>query len=677
MSDFFFGAGDFLFRHARELSLSHARAVSRVWLVGLVMASLFMAPVSQAREDGWIEKKRALFVEVESALKAGNRGPFKRHRETLATYPLYPYLVSRDLQGRLARVGEREMAGFLEAYGGTVPVAEKLRHRWLAQLARRGRWGRFLEHYRESVTVENKGNRCSHAFALIRSGRARQAEEQVRALWLVDFSQPPQCDLVFKWGFDQGVLTDDLVWDRALLAWGRGRVGLTDYLGGKLKGDARRWFNSLKQARYHPERTALEMRRQMGASPYAGDVMTFALRRLIRKDIAGAGAVWSRIKRGCGACLGLRTVEKEIGIAAARRLMPAEAYRWLSQLPPEYRDDESRYWRIRAALRMQAWKRVLASIDDLQGGGRSFFQWRYWRAHALSSLGRRDEAHQIWGRLSQQDDYYGYLSADRLGKSYSHSWVPLEFTEAEMAALDAYPAVARIRELLILDRPFDASRELLVLLEYLGARTKLKLAVAAGRWQWPIGAIRSIASSREGGGADDTVSLHFLQRFPTPYREIIEAESRRNEVPVEWIYGVMRRESAFVERIKSPAGALGLMQLRLSTAQAVASRLGLGKVSSRRVLLPKINVRLGAAYIRQLYRKSGGNFAVSLAGYNAGPTNARRWLKNAPVDDAAVWIDTIPIDETRLYVRAVLFYALVYRHRLGKPQMRLRELIKF
>ena len=653
----------------RTSGLSHVPAAVRTLPFCLLAASLFVAAAAAAADGEKLEKQRALFLEVESALKGGRRQPLRRHREALESYPLYPYLVYQDLRNRLAAAGEKEVTAFLDAYGGKLPVAEKLRHRWLTQLARRGRWTRFLEYYRESVTVENKDNRCYYATALIHGGRNVQAAEQVKSLWLVNFSQPSACDFVFDWGFRQGVVTDELVWKRALLAWERGRGGLVDYLGGKLKGDARRWFGSLKRARFHPRQTALKMADEFTTSPlYAGDVMVFALRRLTRKDAIQAGETWDEIKRRCSACFARRAVEKEIGVAAATKLAPDEAYRRLSQLPREYHDQASRYWRVRAALRLRDWRRVLAGVDALPSEERSAAQWSYWRARALAELSRHNEANRIWSRLARDDGYYGYLSADRLGKPYVYDLRPLAFTEAEMAALDAYPTVARMRELLIFDRPFAANRELLLALEYLDAATKLKLGVAADRWQWPMGAIRSLAS-----GASER---NFLQRFPMPYRGLVEKESRRAKVPMEWIYGIMRRESAFVKDVKSSAGALGLMQVRLGTARAVGARLGLGKLSAGKVLSPQTNVRLGTAYIKQLHRKNDGNLALSLAGYNAGPTNVRRWLKTASVPDVEIWVDTIPFEETRLYVRAVLFYALLYRRLLDQPPMRLRELMR-
>ena len=637
--------------------------------VCFIVLLISTTPPLQAHDGPGIKAQRTLFIKVESALKVGDRSLFKRHRKSLADYPLYPYLLHQDLSHRLARADEDEIADFLRAYGGKTPVAEKLRHRWLEQLAHRGRWGMFLEHHAESVNIENKDNLCRYAYALIHAGRVSEAKELVRSLWLVDFSQPPPCDPALKWGFDQSVIDDALIWSRALLVSERGERGLMNYLGSRLQGDARRWFEELKRARQRPEIVAFEMRGHVAASRYAGDVMRFALRRLAARDVARAGQVWGRIKRGCDECLALRMIEKEIGIASAQHLLPAEAYRWLSQLPLEYRDTESRRWRIRAALRMKYWRGVLAGVDDLQGEERVAPQWRYWRARALAALGHNGEARGIWEQLAQSDNYYGYLSADRLGKSYPHALIPLEITKAGLAELDAYPAVVRMHELWLLKRPFDANRELIALLKRVDAGTRLRIAAVAYRWHWPAGAIYSLSSSNAGG--------HFLQRFPMPYRDIVEVEARRNNVPAEWIYGIMRRESIFVEQIKSSAGALGLMQLRPRTAHAVASRLGLGRVSNRKILSPKTNIRLGTAYIRQLHRRSDDRFPVSLAGYNAGPSNARKWLNSAPVSEGAVWIDTIPFRETRQYVRAVLFYTLVYRHRLGKPPVRLRDLIGF
>ena len=97
--------------------------------------------------------------------------------------------------------------------------------------------------------------------------------------------------------------------------------------------------------------------------------------------------------------------------------------------------------------------------------------------------------------------------------------------------------------------------------------------------------------------------------------------------------------------------------------------------SRRRLLDPALNIRLGAAYLKQLHKRTGGRLAPALASYNAGYSRARRWLATAPVHAPDIWVDTIPFDETRLYVRAVLFYAAIYQHKLEGRVTRLESLM--
>ena len=640
-----------------------ASVFASLLIVGIVSGSHL-----QALEREQYQRQRALFTEVEGALKRGDRQPFLRHGRGLAAYPLYPYLVYQDLLNRLSHTRHENIEAFLQRYGDEMPLADKLRHRWLEQLAQQGRWSSFLLYYKESPVVIGKENRCNHARALIHTGQVQQARAALEALWLVNFSQPKQCDPVFRYGFERGIIDDRLVWQRALLVWGRGEEKLMEYLGNKLRGAPRHWFDALREARRNPRQVATMLGNQWSGSPYARDVLVFAMRRLIRQDVVEAERVWREIKSTCAGCLLPGEVERDMGIAAAQRLLPQEAYRLLSGLPRQYHTQASRYWRVRAALRTEEWQLVLAALDDLEAKERTLSQWSYWQARALAASGKHREARSIWEQLASGDDYYGYLSADRLGRAYPYAVSHIKLDSSDVAGLlAAYPAVARIHELLILGRGVDANRELLPLMERFDATERLKFGALADRWSWPIGAIRSLA--------DSDLTRYRVERFPLPYRDLVSAESRRSQVSAEWIYGIMRRESAFVEDVRSSAGALGLMQLLPATARQVGSRLGMRKLSTFEILSPGTNIRLGTTYIKSLHQRNDGNIVVSLAGYNAGPTNARRWLNTTPVSDMAVWVDTIPFDETRLYVRAVLFYALIYRHRLGKSPVRLSELM--
>lgn len=117
---------------------------------------------------------------------------------------------------------------------------------------------------------------------------------------------------------------------------------------------------------------------------------------------------------------------------------------------------------------------------------------------------------------------------------------------------------------------------------------------------------------------------------------------------------------------RSPAGALGLMQLMPATGAEVARMLKLPKPSARALLQADANIRLGSNYLKQALDKLG-NKVLATAAYNAGPHRVRGWLPTSDPLPTPRWVDTIPFTETRGYVRGVLAFATVYDVRLGRP----------
>jgi soluble lytic murein transglycosylase len=85
------------------------------------------------------------------------------------------------------------------------------------------------------------------------------------------------------------------------------------------------------------------------------------------------------------------------------------------------------------------------------------------------------------------------------------------------------------------------------------------------------------------------------------------------------------------------------------------------------LFVPAINTSLGAGYLRTLLDRFDGQLPVALAGYNAGPNAAARWLPDQTID-ADVWIENIPYDETRTYTRRVIQSHGIY-HWLETGQM--------
>ena len=99
----------------------------------------------------------------------------------------------------------------------------------------------------------------------------------------------------------------------------------------------------------------------------------------------------------------------------------------------------------------------------------------------------------------------------------------------------------------------------------------------------------------------------------------VTQESARSGLAVELVLAVILVESGGNPVAVSKAGAIGLMQLLPSTAEAVAAEIGLRWTGPELLFDPPANVQLGVAYLRQLIGRYG-DVETALAAYNWGPT---------------------------------------------------------
>lgn len=136
------------------------------------------------------------------------------------------------------------------------------------------------------------------------------------------------------------------------------------------------------------------------------------------------------------------------------------------------------------------------------------------------------------------------------------------------------------------------------------------------------------------------------------------------------VHALARQESEFDAQAKSPAGAMGLMQLMPATAKQVAAKLGVQHRNEWLVTKPDHNVRLGSAYLQELVKKYNGSYPLALAAYNAGRGRVDDWLEEygdprTGQVDWVDWIELMPIYETRNYVQRIMESYAVYQNRLG------------
>nr|WP_226633692.1 lytic transglycosylase domain-containing protein [Novosphingobium profundi] len=116
-----------------------------------------------------------------------------------------------------------------------------------------------------------------------------------------------------------------------------------------------------------------------------------------------------------------------------------------------------------------------------------------------------------------------------------------------------------------------------------------------------------------------------VESVATWQREIAEAATRF-ELPESWIRKVMQAESGGHRTrdgrpIRSPKGAMGLMQIMPATWRALRAELGLGTDPDN----PRDNILAGAWYLKTLHERFG--YPGLFAAYNAGPTRYQAYIE--------------------------------------------------
>lgn len=161
-------------------------------------------------------------------------------------------------------------------------------------------------------------------------------------------------------------------------------------------------------------------------------------------------------------------------------------------------------------------------------------------------------------------------------------------------------------------------------------------------------------------------------RFPKPFLTLYQKYSSYSNVPISFLYGISRQESMLNPDIKSPVGAVGLMQLMPGTAKMVSRKNNWSYSGTGDLVVPENNIRLGSAYLRDMLDRFDNNRILAAAAYNAGPGRINIWKsKDGKGRDAAMYVENIPFKETRQYVQNVLLYDTIYKKLLTGQEDRL------
>jgi soluble lytic murein transglycosylase-like protein len=98
----------------------------------------------------------------------------------------------------------------------------------------------------------------------------------------------------------------------------------------------------------------------------------------------------------------------------------------------------------------------------------------------------------------------------------------------------------------------------------------------------------------------------------------IVEQAFENGLDPRLVMAVIHIESRANTYAVSPVGAIGLMQIMPMTGEELAHEMSMPWAGEASLFDPKVNVRMGVAYLRQLADRYG-NTSVALAAYNWGP----------------------------------------------------------
>jgi soluble lytic murein transglycosylase len=304
----------------------------------------------------------------------------------------------------------------------------------------------------------------------------------------------------------------------------------------------------------------------------------------------------------------------------------------------------------------------------------------YWLGRLAEESGNTALARSYYGKLVQRfpQNYFQGVALVRL-----QALGPGPIAEAEVLAMippvppaqpmgDAIPAAAAERQAradalhLI---AFDSSAELELRAGYAATgEPRLLLeaaqaAVNAGHCGAAFATVRQLYPQLESRPFEDVPREAWQSAYPLPFEASIRQWSAHAGVDPMITAGLIRQESAFEPEARSPANAMGLMQLLPKTARLVAQH---AKVRYTRAQLfdPDYNVHLGTIYFAGL-RKTMGNLESALAAYNAGEDRVGQWNAGQSYREIAEFVDSIPFTETREYVEIVSRNGEIYRKIYG------------
>ena len=154
--------------------------------------------------------------------------------------------------------------------------------------------------------------------------------------------------------------------------------------------------------------------------------------------------------------------------------------------------------------------------------------------------------------------------------------------------------------------------------------------------------------------------------YPRYFDEYVVPEAKYYKIEPNFVYSIMREESLFDVKAKSYVGAMGLMQLMPTTADA-ENKKARYRYNPLNLTDAKQNINIGISHLSWLFQsQNASNYALVAASYNAGSGRGNRWKKEYGTNNMYRTARFIDIEETEFYVERVMksyeYYSRYYKN---------------
>jgi soluble lytic murein transglycosylase len=537
-----------------------------------------------------------------------------------------------------------EFIAFIEP---NTPLTQKLRAKWLYQLAKSNDWVDFDHYYRETG---DRDLRCYAQLALFHTNQPQAALTGAFRLWSDITTNSPACDALFTELLNHHAFNQAQIDQRVRLALQHNKLALALTL--LRRSGAKRAYDLKLLIQVSKKPKSITLLHPGGLN---SDIALYGLKLMVSRRNKAVVDLWHEMLNKN--MLNIDQQQQFLAYQALYQAMrnQADAPQWLQQVKPEYTSDSLRDWEIRYALAHQQWKNVIQLTSLPQ---RQIEQsWQYWRARALDQLGRHQDAIQIYQNLALNRSYYGFLASMRIRQTphFQEETIPLSG-----ALLEPYkPIMTLLADL------YTTQKQTLAATHLLNDFTlELSKPEKAALVYWIAEHLQWYSKAAHMSTQDETIYNQLSLRFPLAYSAFIKQFASEYQIEPALIFATIRQESIFSETIRSPAGACGLMQLLPQTAALIAKQEHIPFSRSEDLFSSEKNIHIGVAYLQQLKRQFKAHPLLMMAAYNAGPKQVNYWIKHLPRNDIDIWIETLPWQETRNYLKNIISFYVVYQHRM-------------